>query len=42
MSMYVVFAYLISFMLIIGKLVFTIFCYVKSKETLEDLRKKNE
>jgi hypothetical protein len=42
MNMYVLFAYLISFTLIIGELVFTISCYTKSKKTLKSLKKNNE
>ncbi|WP_218938927.1 CcmD-like small membrane protein [Wolbachia endosymbiont of Dirofilaria (Dirofilaria) immitis] len=42
MNAYVVFAYLISFVLIAGELIFTTSCYVKSKETLEGLKSNDE
>ncbi|CCF78357.1 MULTISPECIES: CcmD-like small membrane protein [unclassified Wolbachia] len=42
MNTYVIFAYLISFVLIAGELIFTISCYIKSKETLEGLKNNNE
>ncbi|WP_458783159.1 CcmD-like small membrane protein [Wolbachia pipientis] len=42
MNTYVIFAYLVSFTLIAGELVFTISCYVKSKKILERLKNNNE
>lgn len=42
MNTYVIFAYLISFMLITGELIFTIFYYIKSKKILESLKSNNE
>ncbi|MDR0773472.1 MULTISPECIES: hypothetical protein [Wolbachia] len=42
MNTYVIFAYLISFTLITGELIFTISCYTKSKKILESLKDNNE
>ena len=42
MNTYVISAYLISFVLIMGKLIFTISCYNKSKRALKDLKNHNE
>ncbi|WP_456201129.1 CcmD-like small membrane protein [Wolbachia endosymbiont of Protocalliphora sialia] len=42
MNTYVIFAYLISFILIGGNLIFTVSCYIKSKKNLESLKSKNE
>ncbi|WP_458695339.1 CcmD-like small membrane protein [Wolbachia endosymbiont of Litomosoides sigmodontis] len=42
MNTYVIFAYLISFILIAGELIFTTSCYIKSKKNLENLKKNNE
>ncbi len=42
MNTYVFFAYLISFTLIIGELIFTISCYTKSKKILKSLKNNNE
>ncbi|QOD37877.1 CcmD-like small membrane protein [Candidatus Wolbachia massiliensis] len=42
MNTYVIFAYLISFVLIAGELIFTISCYVKSKKILEGLKNNSE
>ncbi|QIT36514.1 MULTISPECIES: CcmD-like small membrane protein [unclassified Wolbachia] len=42
MSTYVIFAYLISFALIAGELIFTISCYIKSKKNLEGFKNNNE
>ncbi|NSM56742.1 heme exporter protein CcmD [Wolbachia endosymbiont of Atemnus politus] len=42
MNAYVISAYLISFALIAGELIFTISCYIKSKEILESLKDNNE
>lgn len=42
MNTYVIFAYLISFSLIAGELIFTISCYTKSKKILKSLKDNNE
>lgn len=42
MNIYVVFTYFICFLLIIGKLFFTIFYYIKSEKILKDLKNNNE
>ncbi|WP_458694608.1 CcmD-like small membrane protein [Wolbachia endosymbiont of Cruorifilaria tuberocauda] len=42
MSTYVILAYLISFVLIVGELIFTVSCYIRSKETLRSLKDNNE
>lgn len=42
MSKYVIFAYLISFILIIGELVFTFSNYKKSIRILEEIKESNE
>ncbi|WP_458695319.1 CcmD-like small membrane protein [Wolbachia endosymbiont of Litomosoides brasiliensis] len=42
MNIYVIFAYLISFVLIAGELIFTTSCYIKSKKVLESLKNNNE
>ncbi|MDN5248140.1 MAG: hypothetical protein QWI36_03315 [Wolbachia endosymbiont of Tyrophagus putrescentiae] len=42
MNIYVVFAYSVSFALILGELVRTFFCYTKSKKVLDEIAKNNE
>lgn len=42
MNTYVFFAYFISFILIIGELIFTFSCYMKSKRILKSLKNNNE
>ncbi|WP_458694286.1 CcmD-like small membrane protein [Wolbachia endosymbiont (group B) of Agriphila straminella] len=42
MNTYVIFAYLISFILIGGNFIFTVSCYIKSKKNLESLKSNNE
>ena len=39
---FLIFAYAISFSLLIGLSSFVIYCYSKSKKTLEDIDQQNE